>query len=57
MNNKMWQDLKVIFENVELSNKYPELFRAVTLINESIELNQRQDEIQKEITKLQKEEK
>lgn len=57
MNNKMWQDLKVIFENVELSNKYPELFRAVTLINESIELNIIQDEIQKELTKLQKEEK
>ena len=54
MNDKFWKELHEMFTNEELnlSDKYSKLFKVVDLVNQSIDLNKKQNEVSEELTTL-----
>ena len=57
MTEKMFYEVKELLENNNLQNDHKELYKTISLIVESIELENKQQEIREKLTKLRNSEK
>ena len=52
MNDKFWKELLDMFHTESLEEKYDKLYHVIDLVNQSIDLNKKQNEVSEELQKL-----